>query len=255
MRLCNCIPFKPSTSSDCGSICPGVNVSFVNDDWSWNLECLPPYSKLSGPDNRTVIFNEIWSFGTAGIQGDKRLTRDTIAYWEVFVSHRVFGTALMFGIGAKQGYLYANDFCHMIGDNAHSWGLCHKGLLWHGSISVRFCEPFEEFKPTKIAMLFDGPAGTLRFWKDDQDLGIGFANMFEHHDGPFYPMVSSTAAKTEMTLGRRLQNTQRLRRLSDAAAISVLLNLTSRSAICDLPLPADSKRTLQQKWDDFRTSD
>jgi SPRY domain-containing SOCS box protein 3 len=50
-----------------------------------------------------------------------------------------------------------------------------------------------------VGILFDGIAGTLSFFKDGCYLGVAFHGL-EKVNEHLYPIVCSTAAKTEMTL-------------------------------------------------------
>lgn len=106
---------------------------------------------------------------------------------------------MMFGIGTAKCRLHSSSFVNMIGENGHGWGLSHKGLLWHDNKSVEYTKPFRENKPTTIGMLYDGCNGTLTYYKDGDCLGIAFRGLNQIEE-KLYPIVCSTAAKTEMTL-------------------------------------------------------
>ena len=53
---------------------------------------------------------------------------------------------------------------------------------------------------TTIGIYFDGHNGTLTYYKDGVSLGPAFDGLQEVEE-PLYPVVCSTAAKTEMALG------------------------------------------------------
>lgn len=106
---------------------------------------------------------------------------------------------MMFGIGTKRGRLHAESFLNMIGEDEHGWGLSHKGALWHNNQWVQFTKPFLENKPTTIGLLFDAGQGTLTYFKDGLCLGVAFTGLNAITE-KLYPVVCSTAAKTEMTL-------------------------------------------------------
>ena len=53
---------------------------------------------------------------------------------------------------------------------------------------------------TTIGIYFDGCNGTLTYYKDGACLGRAFSGLAEVEE-PLYPIVCSTAAKTEMALG------------------------------------------------------
>lgn len=66
-------------------------------------------------------------------------------------------------------------------------------------MAKQFCNRFKENEATKIGILFDGIAGTLTYYKDDIFLGVAFRGLNEVRE-PLYPIVCSTAAKTEMVI-------------------------------------------------------
>ena len=59
---------------------------------------------------------------------------------------------------------------------------------------------FRENVATTIGIYFDGANGTLTYYKDGVSLGTAFSGLNEVEE-PLYPIVCSTAAKTEMALG------------------------------------------------------
>ena len=105
----------------------------------------------------------------------------------------------MFGIGTKKSCLHVDSFVNLIGSDDQGWGLSHKGLLWHNDQWISFTKPFVENKPTTIGLLFDAVEGTLSYFKDGVSLGVAFTGLNLVKD-KLYPMVASTAAKTEVTL-------------------------------------------------------
>ncbi|XP_034097389.1 SPRY domain-containing SOCS box protein 3 [Drosophila nasuta] len=176
--------------------CPLVNG--IEDNWTWSKRFRSKEVVLSGSNLRTVHFHPNWSKGTAGIQGKRPLNNGRY-YWELHVSQRVFGTSIMFGIGTRNCRLHANAFRNMLGENEHGWGLSHKGVLWHKGVALLYTKRFRENHPTQIGVLFDGIEGTLTYYKDGKCLGVAFRGL-DKVEEPLYPIVCSTAAKTEMTL-------------------------------------------------------
>jgi SPRY domain-containing SOCS box protein 3 len=122
-------------------------------------------------------------------------------FWELHLSRRIFGTSMMFGVGTQSARLHADSFTNLLGEDKNGWGLSHKGLLWHGGRWTHYTKPFKENVPTKIGILFDGINGTLSYYKDEKYLGVAFRGLNEIKD-PLFPIVCSTAAKTEMCLGK-----------------------------------------------------
>ena len=47
------------------------------------------------------------------------------------MSRRLFGTSLMFGLADADARLHVDAFVNLLGEDAHSCALSHKGTLWH----------------------------------------------------------------------------------------------------------------------------
>ena len=139
----------------------------------------------------------------------------------------------MFGIGTKQARLHVDAFVNIVGEDQHSWGLSHKGVLWHNGKSRQYTKPFKENEATVVGVLFDGISGTLTFFKDGLSLGVAFTGL-EGVAENLYPIASSTAAKTEMTLGVRRRGYQSLQ---DRCRVKILSSIHKRQEIDHLPLP------------------
>ncbi|XP_055592353.1 SPRY domain-containing SOCS box protein 3-like [Uranotaenia lowii] len=202
------------------------------DKWDWSKRDRSKEVWLSGANNRTVHFHPNWSKGTAGIRGTRVLNNGRY-YWEISVSQRVFGTSMMFGIGTKKARLHVNAFTNLLGEDKNGWGLSHKGLLWHGGIARNYTKRFRENQATKIGILFDGIAGTLTYYKDDVCLGIAFRGLNEIRE-PLYPIVCSTAAKTEMVL---TESRRDFVNLQDRCRAVIIKHIKSREKLDRLDLP------------------
>lgn len=169
-----------------------------DDLWTWNRRERSPEVRLYGNNFRIAHFHPNWSSGTAGVRGTRVLNNGRY-FWELHLSRRIFGTSMMFGIGTKKARLHADSFTNLLGEDDNGWGLSHKGLLWHGGRWTHYTKPFRENVATKIGILFDGIAGTLSYYKDEKYLGVAFRGLNEIKE-PLYPIICSTAAKTEMLL-------------------------------------------------------
>lgn len=169
-----------------------------DDLWSWNRFERSPEVKIYGKSCRIAHFHPNWSSGTAGVRGTRVLNNGRY-FWELRLSQRIFGTSMMFGVGTKKARLHADAFTNLLGEDGNGWGLSHKGLLWHGGRWYHYTKPFRENEATIIGILFDGIAGTLTYYKDGKCLGVAFRGLNEVKE-PLYPVICSTAAKTEMTL-------------------------------------------------------
>lgn len=224
--------------------CPLVNG--IEDNWTWSKRHRSKEVVLSGPNFRTVHFHPNWSKGTAGIQGKRPLNNGRY-YWELHVSQRVFGTSIMFGIGTRNCRLHANAFRNMLGENEHGWGLSHKGVLWHKGVALLYTKRFRENHPTQIGILFDGIEGTLTYYKDGKCLGVAFRGLNKVEE-PLYPIVCSTAAKTEMTLKcarREFVN------LQDRCRAVIMRRLRTAADLEKLKLPLPISEYLGEVIDDM----
>jgi len=200
------------------------------------------------PDRLSVLFHREYSRGTAAVRGTLALTTTTIRYWEIHASHRVFGTALMFGVGQRHARLHVDHhFCQLVGGvDASAWGLCHKGSIWHDGLAARnYCAPFDEHTPTVVGMLFDGPAGTLAYYRDGIPLGVAFYGLRDYC--PLYPMVSSTAARSELRIGMR-RRAVHVECLAQRTMNGIIGGLRSRADVDRLPLPDHLQSALRQRW-------
>ncbi|XP_019893342.2 SPRY domain-containing SOCS box protein 3 [Musca domestica] len=218
------------------------------DNWTWSRRHRSKEIVLSGENDRTVHFHPNWSKGTAGVQGERPLNNGRF-YWELHVSKRIFGTSIMFGIGTRKARLHANSFRNILGENEHGWGLSHKGVLWHKGVALMYTDRFKENQPTVVGILFDGIAGTLTYYKDGECLGVAYRGLYAIKE-PLYPIVCSTAAKTEMTL----KNTRSdIGQLQDRCRAEVLKHIRQREDLNKLKLPSIITNYLGETFYDLRT--
>lgn len=212
------------------------------DHWTWNASKRSHEVRLRGDIGETAYFHPNWSNSTAAVRGDKMLNGG-IFYWEIKLSERVFGTSMMFGIGTAKTRLHADAFVNLLGEDENSMGLSHKGIAWYNGKGKQYTTPFRDNEPTTIGLLFDGVNGTLSYYKDGQDLGVAFTGINRIVDS-IYPLVSSTSAKTEMTLTnqRRCYHS-----LQDRCRHALLQLLPSIDVIDTLPIPSSSKDFLRQE--------
>jgi len=148
----------------------------------------------------------------------------------------------MFGIGTKKARLHVDAYVNMLGEDDHSWGLSHKGLLWHAGRHKLYIKPFRQNIATTIGLYFDGVAGTLTYYKDNVCLGVAFSGLQEVTE-PLYPIVCSTAAKTEMALGVLKRDFQSLQ---DRCRVAILAHLTHEEQIDHLRLPQRLKHFISE---------
>ena len=203
-----------------------------DDFWTWNRKEKSHEVKLTGKRHQSALFHPNWSNGTAGVRGTRCLNNGT-HYWEIRVSQRLFGTSMMFGVGTKKARLHVDAFINMIGEDDQSWGISHKGIAWHHGKSRYYTKPFRENEATTVGMLFEWDKGTLSYFKDGEPLGVAFTGL-NRVNQELYPVVCSTAAKTEMALIRR----RRLyHSLQDRCRATIISKLREEKQIDSLPLP------------------
>lgn len=164
-------------------------------------------------------------------------------YWEIRVSDRLFGTSMMFGIATRNCSVHADSFVNLIGSDSNGWGLSHKGILWHDSLWSKYTKPFKENTATTIGMLYDGHKGTLTYFKDGVNLGIAFKDLNKIPD-KLYPMVCSTAAKTQMTLTKTCRDFSSLQDMCRSVILDMLLK---PSDVQQLDLPKFLKEFVESK--------
>lgn len=221
-----------------------------DDNWTWSLEDKSHEVRLKGPKRRIAHFHPNWSNGTAGVRGTKILNQGRY-YWELNVSQRIFGTSMMFGIGTIEARLHVDAFVNMLGENNQSWGLSHKGFLWHDGQYRQYTKSFKENISTTIGILFDGIAGTLTYYKDGHNLGVAFHGL-DSIKKPLYPIICSTAAKTEMALG---VTKREFSSIQDRCRAVILRHLNHKDQIEHLELPRTLKKFISEGLTDESQDD
>ncbi|KAK7576323.1 hypothetical protein V9T40_012609 [Parthenolecanium corni] len=211
----------------------------INDNWTWNPKCKSCDAHCQ-ENNKSVLFHPVWSCGTSAIRGTKVLN-NARSYWEIIVTGGLGGTSLMFGVGTCKSRLGTAGFTNLIGEDCNSWGLSHKGLLWHAGKCQKYCRPFPETKQATIGILFDGIYGTLTFFKDGENLGMAFQDLDKVNE-PLYPIVSSTSMRSRMTLKRMEYE---FVSLQDQCKAIILKNL-HHQGIQYLNLPFGIRRYLEE---------
>lgn len=130
----------------------------------------------------------------------------------------------------------------LLGRDSNSWGLNHQGKICHNGISEQFCKPFENSKPAKVGMLFNGLDGTLAYFVNGIFLGVAFRDISRSGE-ELFPIVCSPARKSEMTLC----NTKRyLGSLEERCRSSIMELVTSYENLDTLPLPKNIKKYLAE---------
>jgi SPRY domain-containing SOCS box protein 3 len=178
------------------------------DNWTWHRDpYICSFTSDAYIEEKTVIFHPTFSFGTAAVRGAKRLTARTRAYWEILVPY-CYGTSMMFGIGTvKTKMRYPISFNDILGNNDTSMGLNHKGVIFRNQCSSRFIPALPEHEHGLgiiLGLYFNGPEKTLGYFLNDEPLGTAFYNIDTSET--YYPMISSTAQKSQFTLVHMYSN-------------------------------------------------
>lgn len=170
------------------------------------------------------------STGTAAVRGSKAFTHGQ-HYWEVKLSD-IYGTSVMVGVGTQNAVLHTSnyEYVNLIGRDSQSWGLSHKGELWHNGKKRQFCEPF--FDSTVIGILLDMDQGTLSFFKNKKLLGVAFTGLCDNYS-ELYPIVSSTAAESEVEI---CDCSCKYTSLQDQC-VKTILKYVPKDKVNELPLP------------------
>ena len=81
----------------------------------------------------------------------------------------------MLGFGTSETRLHYDDFEYvsLIGMDAKSWGLSHKGFIWNNGRYKSYCEPFFD-KDLRLGALINTYDQTIRFFLNRNDLGLAF---------------------------------------------------------------------------------
>lgn len=169
-------------------------------EWIWDEEVMSDAcTQAQESEGAQVCFHQDYSCGTAAARGLQPMAEGQ-HYWEIKMDSPVYGTAMMIGIGTMQIDLgqYAHTFCNMLGSdtNNESCGLSYTGRFYHGGAQGRsYCSKFGQ--GTVIGVHLDMWFGTLTFYQNGKCLGIATKGLLGK---VWYPMISSTAARSSMCL-------------------------------------------------------
>ncbi|XP_071479781.1 uncharacterized protein [Diadema antillarum] len=173
------------------------NNKYTGFEWEWDDNAKSSACCLAKMKTE-VRFHLDYSCGTAAARGSE-LMRDGQFYWEVKMVSPVYGTDMMIGVGTKQVDLnqYSRAFCSMLGHEAgsESCGLSYTGRFQKGGVGRMYCSKFGQ--GAIIGMHLDMWFGTLTYYKNGKRLGIAARNLMNK---TWYPIVSSTAARSSMRL-------------------------------------------------------
>ncbi|KAL7057667.1 hypothetical protein AAHC03_016794 [Spirometra sp. Aus1] len=168
--------------------------------------------------------------GTAIVRGTKLLT-EGLHYWELKVLSPLYGTDVMVGIGTDgvDLYRYPNRFVSALGMDNQSWGFSYRGETQHNR-EVRCIHGGNFGRGDLVGCLLNLWHGSLNFFVNRRP--IWGTRSFRIPPGEYYPMVSSTAARSGFRLVFAKSYAISLQVL---ACLSLQGAVTTPSVIFDLP--------------------
>lgn len=96
----------------------------------------------------------------------------------------------MFGIGKKCSKLVSPIlFENLIGGDSNSYGLSHKGIIYHNGTTYKYCHSFKERKSVVVGVFFNGPKSELSYFIDGKYMGVAFNNL-DLNNSVYHPMIS-----------------------------------------------------------------
>ena len=140
-------------------------------------------------------------------------------------------------------FSYYNHICtlHLPGQDNNSWGLSHKGVLWHGKKCRKYCDVFLK-QGEVIGVHLDLYRGTLSYFIDDKAQGIAFTDLNTVGQA-LYPVICSTPGGTEMAVTWK---TCRFFSLEEKCYHTITSALRCRADIDKLVLPTVMKSHLKE---------
>eukprot|EP00057_Strongylocentrotus_purpuratus_P000730 XP_001181890.2 PREDICTED: SPRY domain-containing SOCS box protein 3 [Strongylocentrotus purpuratus] len=173
------------------------NNKYAGFEWQWDDNAKSNACCLAKMKTE-VRFHLDYSCGTAAARGSENM-RDGQFFWEVKMVSPVYGTDMMIGVGTQQVDLnqYSRAFCSMLGHepSSESCGLSYTGRFQKGGIGRMYCSKFGQ--GAIIGMHLDMWFGTLTYYRNGKHLGVATRNLLSK---TWYPIVSSTAARSSMRL-------------------------------------------------------
>ncbi|KAL3098978.1 hypothetical protein niasHS_000966 [Heterodera schachtii] len=245
---------------------PGQQCSSAGgSNWRWDRNCaenlLLEKTVRFKEDGFCVQFHPLFSYGTAAVWGECALDELVRAYWEVAVDE-VYGSSMMFGLGTRDalqsvpfGFVDLIGGVGQLGDQAY--GLTHKGIVTHACESRPFCEQLRTMNDMHctctVGILFDGPSARIGFSLDGRWLGWAF-HAVKLGGRVYYPMVSSTAQRSDFKLlahrQRQMRTPNALQQKCMDSIVGQILRVRRNELPClgKLGLPKPLECQLWQRW-------
>lgn len=167
-------------------------------EWTWEPSDYHMTTKIV--DQKSVVFHSVYSQGTGIARGNRPLALNQHHFFEIKMTNTVCGTDIMVGIGSENVDLlkYKYRFVSALGIDDQSWGYSYRGIAQHDGESKYYGDKFRA--GSIVGVHLDLFRGTLEFYLNRTPLGIAFRNLPVDGSMKYYPMVSSTAAKSSMKL-------------------------------------------------------
>lgn len=174
----------------------------------WTFSCAKQStSVVIENDGKDVLFHPRYSTGTAAVRGVQPLAPNMHHYWEVRMESTLYGTDVSVGVGTQNACYdsHESSFVKLLGKDRYSWGYSYVGQLQHNNENIAESEAkLVSYTKQKwaygsvVGVYLNRWQGTLAFYLDRQLLGIAFRDLPKTEE--LYPMLSSTAAKSKMSL-------------------------------------------------------
>jgi len=196
-------------------------------EWSWNKDIQEILKSSIRVHGNNVTFHPNYSSGTSAVVGDTPLRRGQQHYWEIEFTSHVYGTDVMVGLATRKLDLasHCHSFASFLGHDTSSWGFSYHGKIQHAGSVTRYGEKWA--RGDVIGLHVDTWRGHVYCYKNGKPLGLAFDGL---QGLDLYPVVSSTAAKSEVRLKTALSLPSSLkfecyRKLAEKWPKSDLLNM------------------------------
>lgn len=112
----------------------------------------------------------------------------------------VCGTDLMVGVGTEHVDVNAHKyrFVSALGQDDQSWGFSYRAIIQHNGDSRYYGKKFGA--GSIVGVHLDLFRGTLEFYLNRRPLGLAFQKLPVDGSRQYFPMVSSTSAKSSILL-------------------------------------------------------
>lgn len=215
--FCDCESDLDNVKCHCGE-------EFDANEWWWEHAPCDSTVRLSC-NEREVLFNPVYSVGTAAVRGTMPLIQGRQYLWEIKMLSSIHGTDVVVGIGTAHVDLAAHSrkFIALLGNDAESWGYSYKGDIIHGGSREPYGPTFG--KGSIVGVHLNMWTGTLEFYLNRQRLGVAFKIP---KNQILFPMICSTMGNSAV----RLVTT-----MSWAASLELtcLQSISSMPSLSDIP--------------------